>query len=383
VPTRHQKGYVFKKKNRWYVRYYEYVIQGDGSIKRKQVARSVAPVCYEYRTKRAVMPLVTQLLAAVNSGRFNPESVLSVDRFVTETYLLHVSTQKQPSTSRGYKSIWKHHLAPRCGQTRIRDFRTADGEQMIADIARQNDLSRNTLKRIKSFMSGVFKHAKRIGALDGINPMQDVSIPKARRSRKTHAYSLEDISQMISILPEPGATIVATAAFTGMRKGEIRGLVWENYHDDAIWVTQSVWEHFVTEPKTERSDSVIPVIAPLAKILEKHRHAQGNPRAGFVFVSRRDGRDGGPINLNSLLKWQVRPKLEEEGIKWSGWHAFRRGLATNLHRLGVPDKTIQSILRQPNLLTTMNAYVKSVPPDAVAAMRALEAKCTSYAPPSR
>ena len=87
--------------------------------------------------------------------------------------------------------------------------------------------------------------------------------------------------------------------------------------------------------------------------------------------------------MNSLLKWQVRPKLEEEGIKWSGWHAFRRGLATNLHRLGVPDKTIQSILRQPNLLTTMNAYVKSVPPDAVAAMRALEAKCTSYAPQSR
>ena len=383
MPTRHQKGYVFKKKNRWYVRYYEYVIQGNGSIKRKQVARSVAPVCYEYRTKRAVMPLVTELLAAVNSGRFNPESVLSVDRFVTETYLPHVSTQKQPSTSRGYKSIWKHHLAPRCGQTRIRDFRTADGEQMIADIARQKDLSRNTLKRIKSFMSGVFKHAKRVGALDGINPMQDVSIPKARRSRKTHAYSLEDISHMISILPEPAATIVATAAFTGMRKGEIRGLVWENYHDDAIWVTQSVWERFVTEPKTERSDSVIPVIAPLAKILEKHRHAQGNPQAGFVFVSRRDGRDGGPINLNSLLKWQVRPKLEEEGIKWSGWHAFRRGLATNLHRLGVPDKTIQSILRHSDLLTTMNAYVKSVPPDAVAAMRALEAKCTSYAPQSR
>jgi integrase len=383
VPTRHQKGHVYKKKNRWYVRYYEYVIQRDGSIKREQLARSVASVCYEYRTKRAVMPLVTELLAAVNSGRFNPESVLSVDRFVTETYLPHVSTQKQPSTSRGYNSIWKHHLAPRCGQTRIRDFRTADGEQMIADIARQNDLSRNTLKRIKSFMSGVFKHAKRVGALDGINPMQDVSIPKARRSRKTHAYSLEDISHMISILPEPGATIVATAAFTGMRKGEIRGLVWENYHDDAIWVTQSVWERFVTEPKTERSDSVIPVIAPLGKILENHRHAQGNPQAGFVFVSRRDGRDGGPINLNSLLKWQVRPKLEEEGIKWSGWHAFRRGLATNLHRLGVPDKTIQSILRHSNLLTTMNAYVKSVPPDAVAAMRALEAKCTSYAPQSR
>ena len=41
---------------------------------------------------------------------------------------------------------------------------------------------------------------------------------------------------------------------------------------------------------------------------------------------------------------------------WQGWHAFRRGLATNLHRLGVAGKEIQSILRHVNLSTTMNIY---------------------------
>ena len=30
--------------------------------------------------------------------------------------------------------------------------------------------------------------------------------------------------------------------------------------------------------------------------------------------------------------------------EWHGWRAFRRGLATNLHRLGAPDKTIQAAL---------------------------------------
>ena len=43
-------------------------------------------------------------------------------------------------------------------------------------------------------------------------------------------------------------------------------------------------------------------------------------------------------------------------MKWWGWHAFRRGLATNLHRLGVPDKTIQAILRHANISTTLNNY---------------------------
>jgi integrase len=44
---------------------------------------------------------------------------------------------------------------------------------------------------------------------------------------------------------------------------------------------------------------------------------------------------------------------------WHGWHAFRRGLATNLHTLGVADKDIQAILRHSTLALTMNIYVKS------------------------
>ena len=44
---------------------------------------------------------------------------------------------------------------------------------------------------------------------------------------------------------------------------------------------------------------------------------------------------------------------------------------------------IQAILRHPNLSTTMNSYVKSVPQDAVAAMQAFETACGKYAPRHR
>ena len=139
-----------------------------------------------------------------------------------------------------------------------------------------------------------------------------------------------------------------------------------------LWTTQSVWERFVSEPKTRESKAPVPVIAPLAKRIEKHREAHSAPQTGFIFMSRRYGGDPSPVDLNSLLKWQVKPKFEQAGIEWRGWHAFRRGLATNLHRLGVPDKTIQAILRHSYLSTTMNSYVKSVPADVVAAMRSFE-----------
>jgi hypothetical protein len=51
------------------------------------------------------------------------------------------------------------------------------------------------------------------------------------------------------------------------------------------------------------------------------------------------------LNLDLLASEVIRPALEAEKIPWYGWHAFRRGLATNLHRLGVSDKVIQQILR--------------------------------------
>jgi integrase len=81
------------------------------------------------------------------------------------------------------------------------------------------------------------------------------------------------------------------------------------------------------------------------------------------------------MDLAQIARFVIRPALYGTGVEWHGWHAFRRGLATNLYRLGVPDKTIQAILRHANLSTTMNAYVKSVSADATAAMRAFGELC--------
>lgn len=62
--------------------------------------------------------------------------------------------------------------------------------------------------------------------------------------------------------------------------------------------------------------------------------------------------------------------------KWHGWHAFRRGLATNLQAIGIDDKTIQAILRHNNVGLTMNVYVKSVTQSQVNAMYSLGTQFT-------
>jgi integrase len=57
---------------------------------------------------------------------------------------------------------------------------------------------------------------------------------------------------------------------------------------------------------------------------------------------------------------------------WHGWHAARRGLGSNLYRLGVPDMVIQRILRHANVSTTATYYIKTAADDVRKAMTKLE-----------
>jgi hypothetical protein len=63
---------------------------------------------------------------------------------------------------------------------------------------------------------------------------------------------------------------------------------------------------------------------------------------------------------------------------WKGWQAYRRGLATNLKELGVPD-TIQCILRHENVSTTQRFCIKTASAVAVDAMEKLEEKISGTA----
>jgi len=263
---------------------------------------------------------------------------------------------------------------------------------MLKEIARQTTLGRNSLKHIKAFPNGVFKEAKRLGILDGVNPMQDVSVPKAAESQETYAYSLDEVKKMLAVLKEPARTVVLTAALTGLRKGEIRGLRWEHFTGKELSVQQSVWNSYVTEPKTRGSKAPVPVIKQLAEALEAHRMRMGKLAVGPIFQAG----NGNPLNLDNLARRAIIPALEKCTVcgdskevheadgheyrrdnslpKWRGWHAFRRGLATNLHDLGVADKDIQAILRHSNIGITMNIYVKSLAESQVDAMDLLGAE---------
>jgi integrase len=379
VRTRHhQAGYVFRKGSNWYVRYREDVHLETGIVKRVQKCQKLAEASGQYRTRSAAQELADEFMRSVNRGEQKPMSRMSLNRFIEDCYLPYVEEQKRRSTYCGYKNIWLRYVQPN-GDVALRDVRTYEAEEMLKDIARRENLSCTTLGHIKHFLSGTFRYARRQGVLENPNPIHDVEIPRARPAGETYAYSLEEETQMLSILPEPAATVVATAAFTGARKGEIRGFAWQNYDGSEIRVEKSVWRSYPDEPKRPKSKSAIPVIAQLKLFLDRHWERCGRPRTGFIFSNE----FGNPMNLEALALDVVRPALEKANLQWRGWHAFRRGLATNLHTLRVPDKVIQRILRHANVTTTMNIYVKTVSAEAANAMKTLETTCATSVQPER
>jgi len=251
-------------------------------------------------------------------------------------------------------------------------------------------LKRSTLHHLRSLLSAIFRHAIQQGYLTGANPVREASIPRAPDGDETYAYSLAEELMMLSLLPDPARTIVAVAAFVGLSRSEIRGLEWPDYTGDKISVVRSVWESVVSETKTRARKAPVPVIVPMQRLLHQFWISRGKPATGSIFATMRKT----PLSLNNVLNRQILPVLNacvecgkirtEHGEAdheyqrdsrrpgWHGWHAFRRGLATNLHDLGVDDKTIQAILRHANVAVTQACYIKTLDSQSIAAMQQLE-----------
>ena len=363
----HQKGHVFLKGSSWYLRYRQYEIDSSGKERLVQRCHKLADNKGKYRSKRAVMTLADEFLAPLNNGTLTSASNLSVVEFWNQEYFPYITAQCRPSTVNGYRNMWNLYLKNRL-ELPLRDFRTVNCERLLQLIALEHNLSVATLKHVKHLLSGIFRYAIRTGALNGVNPVQSACIPRARSGSETHAYGLEQIQKMLEVLPQPAKAVVAIAAFTGLRKGELRSLRLGDYDGTSLNIQRAAWRRHMNKPKGKRGTGTVPLIPTAARLLDEHL-ASMKPE-NFIFETVH----GGPADLEGMVRKVIRPKLVEAGLPWHGLHAFRRGLATNLHELGIADIVIQAILRHSDVSVTRQAYIKNdaVDPRSLAAMEALE-----------
>ena len=104
----------------------------------------------------------------------------------------------------------------------------------------------------------------------------------------------------------------------------------------------------------------------MKKALVAHRKQSAGD--GYIFAAR----NGQPMRLENVTNRNIKPALKKAKLNWYGWHAFRRGVGTNLHTLGVDNTTISNILRHGNVAVTQQFYMKPVAVNSRKAMKKLE-----------
>jgi len=365
-----QSGYLYFEDNQWKVRYRI----KDQNAKWKWAPVHVLGTKYEFPKHGEARIARDEFMAQQNKIGFQAATGASVAEFAEGSYFSDIEAlgmyRLEPSTIKTYRGYWRKHLEPLLRGVLMRTFRPCDAEQVMTKIAQKtnNALAHETYKRIKSSFSAIFTHAMRKGLIHQ-NPVSACSIPKGRPfGRKCYAYSLPEIVLHLQLFDGEVKAIIATVAFAGLREGELRGLWGTDDMGDYLVIRRSLWRSIIkdrcktVESGSEIEPAEVPIITPLRVILDTVRHG-----SSWLFPNSL----GGPIDLSNLADRLIKPALRKAGLKWHGWHAYRRGLASNLKGLGVDDLVIQQILRHGDVHTTRKSYIKVRNEEVEDAMRRL------------
>jgi integrase len=163
---------------------------------------------------------------------------------------------------------------------------TADAfDRVLSDL--EGKLSPRSLNHLRGFAYGMFKLAARPGAgiWSGHNPIADV--PR-RKVPKRHPEYLrwEEVPAVLAELAEPWRRVMATAIYTGMRKGEVLGLEVQDVdlQSGVIRVRRS-WDSTTVK---DAEDALLPIARGLSPHVEAALDAAARAGARLLFP-RPDG----------------------------------------------------------------------------------------------
>jgi len=340
----------------WQLRYWTTELVNGKPVKKRKAVK-LADISREYQTEKSVEPLAQKYLLPLNLGTHRPESTDTLDTFLRAFLQRGEGGQGKKlkkSTLGGYQAAY-NSLQPYLKDMELRQVRVVDIDRLLQAVANNTNFAKTTYANMKNFLSSAFRQAARQGLIN-LNPVRDAAVPQGKRPN-THAYSVLEVAQMVKALekhPDAKAAVIV-AAFTGLRKGEMAGLRWEDYDTkkQELNIVRSVYQGEVATTKTESSAVPVPVIDVVKAALADH--LKRNSGDGYIFHDSNNN----PMRFENFTNQKVRPVLEEAGVCcWHGLHAFRRFLGTTLNDKGIDLESIKDVLRHSNSDVTKKSYIK-------------------------
>jgi len=144
------------------------------------------------------------------------------------------------------EKVW---VLPRWRSCRLSEVEEVDVEAGLKTMP----LARGSRAKIRNLMSALFSHAIRWEWTER-NPIKSVR-QSAKRMRTPDVLTPDEIMALFKELPEPLRTAAELDAFTGLRRGELIGLQWEDVDLENLIIhgRRSVVIMVQGAPKTEAS----------------------------------------------------------------------------------------------------------------------------------
>ncbi len=359
---------------------------GEGSISRRSDGRWQACVSlgrnddgklrrqYFYgKTRKEVADKINEAIKKIHQNSFidrkdNP----SVGAWLFEWLWSYKRSSVKPKTFDQYETLARIHLQPQIGEIKLVDL-TTDHVQRLINRMHKAGLSRRTIELTKVVLHAALKQAQR-NKLVFENVCDNVVLPR----KETSAIRVLDIDEQARLIDALEENYIGRglllALYTGMRRGEVLALKWDDYDKEKgyISVNKSLGrvrtysesgnktELVVGTPKTEKSKRIIPLVDKAVELLEKHRICQNEYREfvgnfyddqGLIFSSSNGGyMDPGNFNrkLNKVTK--------ELGMESLSPHVLRHSFATRGLEAEVSLKAMQELLGHSSITVTGNIY---------------------------
>ncbi len=319
-------GFVFrvegKRKTSWYAKYR----LADG----RQVKKRIGPAWQGkghpapgFVSKRTAERWLDDALAA---AREQAPSVAAVDATFAEAareWLRYVEHDRggKPSTLRSYRSSVEGHFVPVFGEMAVQEITSAHIERWRASMTS----SARTRNKLLTELSGIFARAQRVYGLPS-NPVAGVERLRAMRTIDVDVFSPEEVWALVrGARSAQDAALFLTAAFTGLRRGELLALRWRDvdFPGSLVRVRASYCAKKLTTPKSGKIRSVPmarDVAAALARLRDRDRWTGDED---LVFP----GLDGDYLD-GSALRRRYLAALSKAGLRRLRFHDLRHTFGT-------------------------------------------------------
>jgi integrase len=259
-------------------------------------------------------------------------------------------SQLSPSTVRGYQKCMERAV-DYFGKYLVKEISAADITRFLNILARQK-FCKKTVKNHKIIVSRILHFATIEGYISS-NPARDAELPRNLVEKKRKAAPMNDEAAIKSTDLDDWQLPVF-ALLTGMRKGELIGLKWQdiNLAQGFIKVSRSVWygngAAHEKSTKTEAGERIIPIVAPLHKRLTYMVETGDHAPSHFVFGNE------SPLS-EKAFRYRYKKYCDAHGITCT-LHQLRKSFATAAVEANIPPDVLKQIIGHADISTTLNIY---------------------------